>query len=39
MVNEEIIFHLKRIGNEKHMWNSGFYGYEHIYSYKKAGIV
>ena len=32
MFNREIIFHLKRIGTEKHTWTSGFYRYEHIYS-------
>ena len=26
----KIIFHIKRIGTEKHMWTSGFYRYEHI---------
>ena len=35
MFNGEIIFHLKRIGSEKHMWTSGFYRYEHIYSCKR----
>ena len=40
MFNGEIIFHLKRIEIlvdmcKKHMWTSGFYRYEHIYSYKR----
>ena len=28
---DQITFHLKSIGTEKHMWTSGFYKYEHIY--------
>ena len=32
MFNGEIIFHLKSIGTEKHMWTSGFYRHEHIYN-------
>ena len=28
LLNREIIFHLKSIGTEKHMWTSGFYSYE-----------
>ena len=41
MFEGEIIFHLQRIGNEKHclMWTSGFSRYEHLYSYKNAGIA
>ena len=35
MFSEEIIFRLKRIGAEKQMWTSGFYWYEHIYTYRK----
>ena len=35
MFNGEIIFHLKRTGTENHMWTSGFYRYEHIYSCKR----
>ena len=34
----EIIFHLKSIGNEKNIWTSVFYRYEHIYIYRKARI-
>ena len=29
MFNEEIIFHLKRVGAEMHMRTSDFYRYEH----------
>ena len=33
---EKKILHLKRKGSsEKHMWTSGFYRYEHIYSYRR----
>ena len=35
MLNGEIVFHLKRIGTEKHMRTSGFYRYEHL---QKGGI-
>ena len=35
MFSGEIIFRLKRIGTEKQMWTSGFYWYEHIYTYRK----
>ena len=38
MFNEEIIFRLKVIDTEKHMWVSGFYRYEHIYSYKRQEL-
>ena len=31
----EIIFHLKRINNEKHRWTSGFYRYENTCSYRR----
>ena len=31
----EIIFHLKSIGTEKHMWTSVFYRYEHIYTHRR----
>ena len=31
----EIIFHLKRIDNEKHRWTSGFYRYENTCSYRR----
>ena len=34
MFNGEIIFRFKSLGTKKHMWISGFYGYEHIYSQK-----
>ena len=40
MFNGEIVFYLKRIEVlvdmwKKYMWTSGFYRYEHIYSYKR----
>ena len=30
-----MIFHLRKIGTEKHIWTSGFYEYEHIYTYQR----
>ena len=38
MFNGEIIFPLKVIDTEKHMWVSGFYRIEHIYSYKRQEL-
>ena len=34
MFNGEVIFHFKSIGTEN-MWTSGFYRYEHIYTYRR----
>ena len=39
MFNGEIIFHLKRVCTEKHMWTSGFYRYEQVYTYRKQEFL
>ena len=39
MFNREIIFYSKRIGTVKHMWISGFYRYEHIYTCRRQGFL
>ena len=33
--SQSMIFHLRKIGTEKHIWTSGFYEYEHIYTYQR----